>query len=346
MKKLSKYIDCLGVLHLKELPLNLKDFMSEYSKGFLSRNSLYYSPKKLSEISILRKHLLSCLCDNKYANYIILDYAIQFSAQTYYFLISNNQDGELILQAKKCLEEDVENFVQFIEKGNIFTSKFDLPINDTLIEIRNIELDNKLLVYAYVKNLKNLKTTIITPGLGSILIGPFFKAIWGNNYENILYSRFKNQDHIKTFKYSSFDNDLYLVDDNIGSGFTTEELMALLKSHNLIGCSSVEYDWYLYDIISKGLSPYTKFNYKLYDKLTLINTRNHKFLDTLVNNLKNNPDKYQTHLEENGFYQLRKNDLEISITTGVQIAKKYLPKSIYKNSLSFSKQILKIYKGV
>ena len=346
MNKLSKYIDCLGVLHLKEVSKNLQYFTTKVPKGFLSRNALYYTPKKLREISLLRKQILSYLCDNKFENYIILDYAIQFSAQTYYFLMSKNEDNKLIQQAKDCLEEDIANFVQFIENGNIFTSKVDLPINDTLIEIRNIELDNKLLVYSYVKNCKNIKAIIITPGLGSILIGPFFKAIWGNDYQNILYSRFKNQDHLKTIEYSSLDNDLYLIDDNIGSGFTTEELMILLKKHNLLGCSSVEYDWFLYDIISKGHSPYTKFNYNLYDKLTLITTRNHKFLDTLVNTLKNNPENYQSYLQENKFHKFGKTDLQISIGIGVQKAKKYLPKPIYENSLSFSKQILQTYKGV
>ncbi len=345
MKKLSKKIDCLGVLHTNKIPMFLNKYTTKISGSFLSRNKLYYDSKPLDEISNMREELLSHLCLDKKINYVILDYASHFSAQSYYFLLSINTEGELIKNALACLQEDVNNIVALIENKNIQTKHYILPKVKLPINFRNIELDNKLEIYSYVKSFGKTSFYFITPGLGSIFIGPFFKAVWGNDYKHILYSRFKNNDKGKFDSSQILDAQLYLIDDNIGSGFTTQELMQLFKN-KFLGISAVEYDWYLYDVISKGLSPYTKFNYQLYDKLSLINTRNHKFLDKIIEMLKNEPKNYYDFLKHNKFHNILTNDFVVLFKVGKGIAKKYLPKPLYKQSLNFSKQIVKIYKGV
>lgn len=346
MNRISSHLDCLGILHLHKISKNVEIFTTSLKGINLSRNKLYYESKLLKEISKMRKQLLSYLCSDKFTNYIILDYAINFSAQVYYFLLSINAELDLTRQALNCLQEDVNNIVNLIESKNNFTTKYTLPQSDLFINFRNIELDNKLEIYAYVKSFGKCNFTFISPGLGSILIGSFFKAVWGNEYKHILYSRFKNKDNLNITMPNNLDGNLYLIDDNIGSGFTTQELMLLLKNHNLIGVSAVEYDWFLFDIISKGLSHYTKFNYTLYDKLDLINTRNHKFLDQAIDILKNNPKDYCKYLKQNNFNQKLHNDFSILIRTGKRIVKQFLPSKVYKNSLFFTKQILKFYKGV
>lgn len=346
MGKLFKYIDCLGILHLSKIPESIKKFITQTPKKILSRNKLYYESKPLYKISKLREQLLSCLCNNKYVNYVIFDYAINFSAQTYYFLMSSNAKTNLIQQAQNCLQEDVNNIVALFEHKNHYSLKCTLPKTDLFVKFRNIELDNKLEIYAYVKSFGKSNFTFISPGLGSILIAPFFQSVWGNNYRHLLYSRFKNKDNLSFSIPENLGKDLYLIDDNIGSGFTTQELMSLLKNHNLLGTSAVEYDWFLYDIISRGLSFYTKFNFTLYNKISLLNTRNHKFLDQAIELLKKEPKFYCKYLKQNHFNRLFHNDLIISINIGKKIAKQYLPASIYKKSILFTNQIKKVYKGV
>ena len=346
MVSLNKHLDCIGILHFKQKSIIVENFVTKAKNTYLSRNKIYYKSKCLHDVSQLREQLLSCLGNNKLINYIILDYVINFSAQVYYNLMYKKQSDFLVKQAKSCLEEDVSNMVSLIENKNKFTSTQKLPKIDLFIDIRNIELDNKLEVYSYVKNFGKIECTIVTPGLGSILIGPFFKAIWGNEFINILYSRFKEQDNLISKKYKNFNKVLYLIDDNVGSGFTTEELIELLNENKLLGVSSVEYDWYLYDIISKGKSPYTKFKYDKYDKLTIINTRNHKFLDKSINFIINNPGNYIQHLKQYKFGSYWHNDITTLVKIGRNIAKQYLPQQKYKETLTFTRNIIKTYKGV
>lgn len=347
MKKVSRKIDCLGILHLHRVPNIIKKFTTQINNLYLSRNSFYYKSKPLYEISQMREELLSHLCNDKVTNYIIFDYVINFSAQTYYYLMSLKAETKLIKQSQNCLQEDVNNMVSLLENKNQYSNKHILPKTDLFIEFRNIELDNKLEIYAYIKSFGKSNLTFITPGLGSILIGPFFKAIWGNNYKNLLFSRFKNKSK-NTVDFKTTKNmrgNLYLIDDNIGSGFTTQEIKQLFEN-NLFGISAVEYDWYLYDIISKGFSPYTKFNYQLYNKLSLINTRNHKFLDNTIEILIKDPNKYCAYLWQNNFNHTFCSDLKTLFKIGKNVAKRYLPKQIYLESLNFTKNIIKVYKGV
>ncbi len=345
MKKLNKCIDCLGVLHTRRVPDFLNKYTTQINNSYLCRNKLYYDSKPLNTISNMREEFLSHMCSDKKVNYIILDYVSNFSAQAFYFLLSSSAESKLIQQALDCLQEDVDNIVALIENRNYKAKHYILPESNLLINFRNIELDNKLEIYSYVKSFGKTNFSFITPGLGSILIGPFFKAIWGNNYKHILYSRFKKGSKREIEIPQILDDKLYLIDDNIGSGFTTQELMQLFKN-KFWGMSAVEYDWYLYDVISKGLSPYTKFNHALYDKLSLINTRNHKFLDSIIEILKNRPNEYCDYLKQNNFQKTLSNDLEVLVKVGKSVAKKYLPKPLYTQSLNFTKQIIKVYKGV
>ena len=346
MVKLNRQLDCIGILHLKQNFPMVKNFIVKAKNMHLSRNKIYYESKWLNDIYLLREQLLSYLGDNKLINYIVLDYVINFSAQVYYNLMSKKQPDFLVKQAKLCLEEDVSNMISLIENKNNYTFTQKLPNANLFIDFRNVELDNKLEVYSYVKNFGKIDCMIITPGLGSILIGPFFKAIWGNEFTNILYSRFKAHDNPNSKKCENFHKALYLVDDNVGSGFTTEELIGLLKGNRLLGVSSVEYDWHLYDIISRGQSPYTKFKYNKYDKLTIINTRNHKFLDKSVDFVVNNPENYIQYLKQHKFNSYWKNDITILVKIGKNAAKKYLPKQRYKDTSNFTRNIIKTYKGV
>lgn len=344
MKKISKYIDCLGIVHIRRSPQPVKRYTTNLKSISLSRNELYYTSKPLQEILNMREELLSLLGLDRIENYIILDYAINFSAQTYYNLICSRANNKLIQQAKSCLQEDVNNMVSLIENVCKFSHSNILPQIDMRINFRNIELDNKLAIYSYVKNFGKTNYTYISPGLGSILIGPFFHSIWGNDYKHVLYSRFKeNNTNIKILK--NLGKNPYLIDDNIGSGFTTQELISLYNNR-FLGTTAVEFDWFLYDIISRGLSKYVKFNYELYDNLILLNTRNHKFLDNAINILKNTPNKYLKFLKKNNFNHFLLNDLQISLKIGKNSAKKYLPKHLFKNSLNITNQIVKIYKGV
>ena len=346
MIKLNKYVDCFGVLHANKFVNELSPFITKINDIYYSRNNAYYESKTLSQVSKLRNELLSLISDDKFSNYVIFDYVINFSAQVYYNLMLNNAKNTLIQQAKSCLEEDVCNMVTLIENKHHFCFKQNLPTGENLVEFRSIELDNKLEIYSFIKAFGKTNHTFVNPGLGSILIGPFFKAIWGSDYKNILYSRFKKLDNLNSKIDKDLSGNLYLLDDNIGSGFTTQELMHLLKDKNLVGVSSVEYDWFLYDIISQGKSPYTKFNYSLYSQLTLLNTRNHRFLDNLEKLITTNPNNYLSELKLNNFAKKNKSDLEQLFKVGKSVAKKYLPKEKYKQALNFTKHIIKTNKEI
>ena len=101
---------------------------------------------------------------------------------------------------------------------------------------------------------------------------------------------------------------------------------------------------------NKNLIKYENFlnnnDFELYDKITLLNTRNHRFLDGAVEILKEQPVEYCKFLKQNNFNHGPTNDLNLLFKVGKKIAKHYLPNQVYKNSLNLTKKILKIYEGM
>lgn len=350
MKKYYKRLDCLGVIKLKMSEIAGIEFLvTKYKNYCLSRNNLYYNVTTLESISKTRANLYNILSHNKIKNYVILDYIIHYSSQAYYYLLSQFEDVKLIEECKNALEEDVKNFIHLIENKEFIKPNFIIPNIDKEINVRNIEMDNKLLVYAFVKSFDKPNYTLVHPGLGSILIGSFFKIIHNANYQNIIFSRYRGLNNLDNFKIinQKLNNEIYLIDDNIGSGLTTEELLTALSLNHIVhGATAIEFDWFIYDKVSQNRSPYKKFNYTIYEKLSFLNTRNHRFLDSLVLSLKENPMQYNKILNKNNFNHIFKSDIKVQYAMGKKIAKKYLPFNIYKSNLNFTRKILKNYMGI
>lgn len=344
-------VDCLGGIYLKTPCF---DLCQKIGKNlWYSRNAKYYSTQTIANLEKQRTKLYNLISNDNLKNYVLLDHIINYSAKCYYTCLNQKNLKKESNEIKKCLDEDVQNIVSLFENKEIKNPKNTFPPIQTNIIDRHIEMDNKFLIYTYALNYHQQNKDIITTGLGSVLIGPFFKALYNNNYFVLTYSRYANGqiNSQKTNLQNYIDLNLlknknYVVlDDNIGSGLTTEYLMDAFNK-NGYNCifSSIEFDWIIYKQIKQNLSPYKPFNPQIYERISFLNTRNHRFLVAAINCLTHSPEKYIAFLKQHKYHKI-KPDIITQFNIGKTIAKHFLPKSIYKKHLNYNLQLIKTIKN-
>lgn len=326
--KLSDF-DILGIITLKDVQ-GIEEFVTPIiidgkCEGYLSRSKEYYNVKSMTQLALEREKLKNQIKDKQKSkrNFVIVENMLNCSAKTYfkkfqdYILNSKNERlGDQLKQAEKCVMDDVRNLLVILQdKGTLEISDNILPPGNENSEKRAIEMDNKAILYIFSQALK-LKlppedVEILTPGYGSIYIGPFLKAMYGYNYTNTLKSKYiektrkaseesKIRDLTSSNRIFGKGKKVILIDDNIGTGATMEELKKSLLAENIETYISgaVQYNWRNYYKIAIGeKTDIERFDIDKYDILTPFNYAGHKLYEHAIDMLHSSGAEYLEYLK-------------------------------------------------
>lgn len=321
---------------------------------YLSRSKEYYNIKSMDELQSMREQLKSKLkrflnedrikkqsIYNR-KNYVIVENMLNYSAKSYYakfeaYCRNNNEETyNEMEQAKRCLLSDCKNLINFFEKsGNIvINSNNILPNGLENSAKRSIEMDNKAILYLFTKGLNlnikgNKKAEILTPGYGSAYIGPFINVMYGYPYTNIFKSKYINQADTFSKKRTDINTlmssprllngkkTVLLIDDNVGTGKTMEEISTILKENGVksVFTGAVQFNWKNYYKVAAGLKTgIDRFEIGDFDILSPFNYPGHKILKYSVDTLCSSGRSYEEYLESQSY---NRNDVEESILVGM-----------------------------
>lgn len=354
--KLSDF-DILGIISLKDVE-GIEKYVTQIGseepiKGvteYYSRSKEYYNVKTLTELSEEREELKRLLyrCCNK-RNFVILENMLNCSGKVYFKKFEEfiyTPDNEIVKKelatAKKCLQEDVKNIVTLLDGRSLFTLNSDLklPVGRENSEKRAIEMDNKGMLYLFTKSLQineipeNIE--VLTPGYGSIYIGPFLKEIHGYDFTNLLKSKYvqetTNIDEYKSMHelVSSdriFDSrkTVLLIDDNIGTGNTMLEIKKQLQRQNVHKCISgaVQYNWRNYYKISVGKKiGIDRFDVNDFEILTPLNYAGHKLYKHAIDILHSSAEEYKNYLNSKSYRLSECSDIMGALLRGIVCSKR------------------------
>jgi len=304
-EKLNLYeFDSNGLFNLDEVT-GIEDMVEPLKGGdYLSRNKSYYQKNTYSELEAKRKELKKILTEDlSKKNFVILEYLANSSAKVYFEELKRkieNQDNNVI-QAKKCFEEDCENIVRFFQSKPLLKPKYDLPKGNNEILDRHIELDNKQILYMFCSNLNFRKQKhIITPGLGSIFVGPMLKSMYGFNYSNVLFSLYSNDEKLRNIsnskqfnklfsddEWNTTANEILLIDDNVASCSTMNTIRKELeRTGKTCKFGAVKYNWKFYNQVMNGELEHPTFNINEVDFLTIFDDPGYWIMRDSINELK------------------------------------------------------------
>lgn len=342
-EKVNLYeFDSNGLICLDDAT-GIQDIVEPLSNGkYLSRNSSYYDTRTYSELSHERKRLSQILTDDvSKKNFVILEYLSNASAKVYFEELKRmveNQEND-INEAQKCFEEDCENIVRFFRSEPLHRPICDLPKGNRKILERYIEMDNKQILYMFCSNLKFTKPKhIITPGLGSIFVGPMMKSMYGFDYTNILFSLYSKDEKLRSISttkkfddifsndlWKTTENELVLIDDNVGSCNTMNTIRNQLKDRGkTCKFGAVKYNWEFYNKVKRGELNHPCFDVKDVDFLSILDDPGYWIMRDSIKALKETGgDTYVEVMKQEGFYQKEISDIQILI----QLAEKYSKKS-------------------
>lgn len=352
-----KDFDILGVIILKDVK-NIEKYVtpilnedSQETGLYFSRSKEYYNVKTLTELSTEReelKKLLTRMCTKR--NFTILENMLNCSGKVYfkkfesYILNPNNSKIKEELEiARKCLLEDTENIVKILDGKNLITvnPNYILPTGSQNSEKRAIEMDNKAMLYLFGKTLK-LETSaeqvqILTPGYGSLYIGPFLKAMHGYDFTNLLKSKYvqetiKIEDKTQTIKELLSNNKIFeqgktivILDDNIGTGQTMSEIEQSLKKEGIKNCitGAVQFNWRNYYKISIGEKlGIDRFDVNQFDILSPINYAGHKLYKHAIDTLHSSSTEYIEYLNSKSYRIDNCSDIYGALHRGIKCAKR------------------------
>ena len=187
--KLNEF-DILGVINLNDVQGIEKYVTPVVEDGkvvsYLSRSKEYYNVKSITELAIEREALAQMLTrEHSKRNFVIVENMLNCSARVYfkkfeqYISSGKSQNAALQLaQAEECLMEDVQNILAILQnQGAIqIDPNKRLPGGYENAEKRAIEMDNKAMLYIFVKSLRMKKKPgeieVLTPGYGPIYMLP------------------------------------------------------------------------------------------------------------------------------------------------------------------------------
>ncbi len=285
--------DLLGMVELND-NVGIENLVTPTGDGmYVSRSGLYWTRYTCAGASRFREDIKEALpyVAGKKA-FVLLDYMANLSGKVYYEEIKRavlQDDSSKVEQAKACLLEDIQNVVRLFEGQPLVSSDLTLPESDDYIAERNIECNNLGLLYLYTKCFPVPKDyKILNTGLGGIFIGPFFKAMHDIDWTNMLKSKYVNEK--PTDGYSLFeaivDPALYdngkilLLDDNIGTGATTREIVTELRIAGFdVLYGAVQYNWRNFFLVGEGKKDIQRFNPFEIDYITQFNYPGHKLIE-------------------------------------------------------------------
>ncbi len=338
-EKLHLYeFDSNGLFDLDNVE-GIEELVEPLSNGkYLSRNNSYYEAKTYSELKIERERLRKVLnedCSKK--NFVILEYLSNASAKIYFEELKKKIEGKenLADEVQKCFEEDCANIVRFFKHKPLEKPVGNLPQGDDKILERHIEMDNKQILYMFCSNLKfRDQKHIITPGLGSIFVGPMMKSMYGFDYTNVLFSLYSKDKKLreiseqKSFeeicsndRWKNTNNQIILIDDNVGSCSTMNAIRNNLKEHGkTCKFGAIKYNWDFYNQVKHGKLDHPTFDVREVDFLTIFDDPGYWIMRDSIKELKEKGgDSYLHIMKEEGLRQEGKPDIQILM----QLAEKY-----------------------
>lgn len=348
--------DILGIITLKDIN-GIEKYVTELPPDkegdgarYLSRSKEYYNVKSMSELAIERDELGTLVTnDLSKRNFVIIENMLNCSARVYfakfeeYIRSGKTEKARLQLeQAEKCLMEDTKNILAILEgKGDIEVDLNNrLPSGIENCALRAIEMDNKAALYVFAKALKNKKgpdeIEVVTPGYGSVYIGPFLKAMYGYNFTNIFKSKYieevahlsRDEFSMKTLMSSERPYEpgktVFLLDDNIGTGSTMNELKEKLSNEGVskILSGAIQYNWRNYYRVATGeKEDIDRFEINDFDFVTPINYAGHKLYKRAIASLMSSGRSYDEYLKSKN-YRLEHGecDLEGAMYRGIYCA--------------------------
>ena len=373
-----KDFDILGIINLKEVqgiekyttPIRYNGKITEY----LSRSKEYYNVKTLTELALEREELKAKLTrEYSKRNFVILENMLNCSGRVYFkkfeeYIQSEKAENISIelKQAEECLMEDVRNIICILQKKGLIqvNKRTVLPIGSENAIKRPIEMDNKAMLYIFSKSLEMKRASedveVVTPGYGSIYIGPFIKSIYGCNFTNILKSKYIEEtmslQNITTSSLVSSDRILknnkkiLLIDDNIGTGVTMQEVKKTLEKEGIeqITSGAIQYNWRNYYRISVGeKSGINRFETNEFDLVSPLNYAGHKLYTHAIDILHSSGEKYIAYLNSKNYRIEGYSDLEGALDRGIEYAKRTgldLLENEEESNKQESKEILEQYK--
>lgn len=316
---------------------------------FLSRSKEYYNVKDMTELSNEREELKKML--NRMANkknFVILENMLNCSGKVYFrkmqnYIKSKTLENEKEMNiARECLEEDVRNILVILSKEGLISVDPDLklPKGTENSERRLIEMDNKAMLYVFCKalNLKGENLEVLTPGYGSLYIGPFLKEMYGYDYTNLLKSKyitevetsnssFNIENSLSSNRIFTKTSKIVLIDDNIGTGQTMNEIKSELLKLGISNISSgaIQFNWINYYRISIGDKRNDSFGNKIerfsaqdYELLSPFNYYGHKLCSKAIDRLHISGNEYINYLKTKSYRIDGYSDLVGSIERGMQ----------------------------
>lgn len=338
-EKVNLYeFDSNGLIELDDAT-GIENFVAPLSDGkYLSRNASYYEAKTYSEVAYERKRLGNILTDDvSKKNFVILEYLSNASAKVYFEelkkMVENRENN--VVDAQRCFEEDCANIVRLFKNEPLQKTICDLPEGDSKILERHIEMDNKQILYMFCSNLKFSKPKhILTPGLGSIFVGPMLKSMYGFDYTNILFSLYSKDEKLrnisaqKSFEdicsnnlWNTTDNELVLIDDNVGSCNTMNTIRRQLeKRDKFCKFGAIKYNWSFYNQVKHGELDHPTFDVKDVDFLTILDDPGYWIMRDSINALKERGgNAYIEIMKKEGLRQNNIPDIQVLM----ELAEKY-----------------------
>ena len=336
-----KDFDIIGIITLHDVE-GLEKYVTPVRKNgeivtYLSRSKEYYNVKSMTELALEREELKTKLTrELTKRNFVILENMLNCSGKVYfkrfeeYIMYGKCEKNRIRLQqAEECLMEDVKNLLVILEEKGLIEidPRKILPVGDENCAKRAIEMDNKAMLYIFAQALKMKKDAkdieVLTPGYGSIYIGPFLKAMYGYDFTNILKSKYisesKSQETVDIGSLMSstraFESDktVLLLDDNIGTGATMAEIQSNLKSANIksIISGAVQYNWRNYFRVSIGeKKDIDRFEVTDFDLVTPFNYAGHKLYKHAIDLLHSSGSEYIEYLNSKSYRKDEYCDLE------------------------------------
>ena len=263
-----------------------------------------------------------------------------------YIKRGTSEKEEEMNSARRCMEEDLRNIVTILSKRGLISidqSKI-LPGGPENSERRIIEMDNKAMLYIFAESLESLKDNenieVLTPGYGSLYIGPMLKIMYGWDYTNLLKSKYIKsimpdndsidiEDLVNSERVFQEGKEILLLDDNIGTGQTMEEVKEQLQEKGIdkIKCGAIQYNWINYYRIGIGEKTLDKkgnkikrFSVKDYDIISPMNYYGHKLCERAISMLHSSGEEYIAYLNSKSYRLPNYSDLVESVERGMQYA--------------------------
>ena len=351
--------DILGLITLRDIK-GLEKYVTPIVEGnqvmfqrYLSRSKEYYNVKTMSELSEEREKLKRLL-DRRptQRNFVILENMLNCSGKVYfkkmeqYIKSRTIQKEEEMSRARECMEEDLRNIITILSKKGLINVRESniLPGGFENSERRLIEMDNKAMLYLFADSLNFLKDNenieTLTPGYGSLYIGPTLKVMYGWDYTNLLKSKYIKSTMPDTEKTDMIElvstdrvfgegKEVLLLDDNIGTGQTMEEIKNQLHNNGIdkVISGAIQYNWINYYRIGIGEKRLDKKGNKIqrfkaqnYDIISPMNYYGHKLCERAISMLHSSGEEYIAYLNSKSYRLPGYSDLIGSIERGMQFA--------------------------